>query len=155
MGDDAAFGDADDFGVEEEGFADVVGDAEDGGWAEPGAELVDELVADGGVEAGEGFVEEEDASGGAKGGADDGDALALASGELVGEMISEFADSEVVDCPLYLVRGGVSYEPSNDGQVLSHRLTGKEHGALRSEAHGTPMRRQRDSPLRVEDRGAS
>ncbi len=80
-----AFVEEDDFGAEQEGFVDVVGDGEDGEAAlgEPGSKAGEEVVAEGAVGAGEGLVEQEQVGVGDGAGAGEVDALLLAAGELV------------------------------------------------------------------------
>ena len=67
------------------GFVLVVGDADGGGaaLAEDGADFGAELFPEAGVEAGEGFVHQDEGGFGGEG-AGEGDALLLAAGELVG-----------------------------------------------------------------------
>ncbi len=80
---------------QEQGFADVVGN-EDNGFAETPsqrAEFALQLGAGNGVERAEGFVHEEDGRVGSKG-AGDTDALALAAGEFARVAFCEFAGLE-------------------------------------------------------------
>ncbi len=99
---DFAFRDADDLGVEEEALFEVVRDGEygDAPAAEPGLERGGEFVAEGGVEAGEGLVEQEEGfSGAVKGdggedGSGDGDTLALAAAEVGGGSLDEGAEAK-------------------------------------------------------------
>ena len=89
LGGDAAVGEAEDFGVEEEGFGDVVGYGEDGDAEAAGEmwELGEEVVAEVEVEAGERLVEQEEKCGGGDGGEEgpgDGDALFFSAAEVCG-----------------------------------------------------------------------
>lgn len=82
---------ADDFGVEEEGFFDVVGDGEDGD-AEAGKVLLhpgEEGVSHCAIDSAEGLVEEEEAGGGYGEGSGEIDTLTLASGEVSGHAVGE------------------------------------------------------------------
>ena len=70
VGFDFAFAQEDDFGLELEGFFDIVRDGEGGdvAVAEEGSHFGEKLVAEGVVDAGEGFVEEHEfAVGGGEG----------------------------------------------------------------------------------------
>ena len=87
---------ANDFCVEDEGFFDIVGDGEDGD-----ALLRDELlhawkqeVAQRAVDAGEGFVEEDEVRGGNGEGSGEVDALALSAGEIAGKAVGERGEVE-------------------------------------------------------------
>jgi hypothetical protein len=93
---DASGCEADDFGVEQEGLFDVVGDGEDGNTEMRCvlAECGDEAVAGGAVDAGEGFVEEEEAGVGNGEGTGEVDALTLAAGEIAGEAVGEWGEVE-------------------------------------------------------------
>ncbi len=89
LGGDAAVGEAEDFGVEEEGFGDVVGDGQDGDAEAAGEvwEVGEEVVAEVEVEAGERLVEQEEQGGGGDGGEErpgDGDALFFSAAEVCG-----------------------------------------------------------------------
>ncbi len=88
MIEDASLFEADDFGVEEEGLFDVVGDGEDGDAALGGVPLHagEEQVAERAVYAGEGFVEEDEVCWSCEG-AGEVDALAFAAGEITGEAL--------------------------------------------------------------------
>ncbi len=85
-----------DFGVEDERLLDVVGDGEDGDAVLCGVKLHagKEDVAQGAIDAGEGFVEEEEVWRGNGEGAGEIDALALASGEIAGKAVGEWDELE-------------------------------------------------------------
>ncbi len=72
-----------------------MGDGEDRDVAagEPDAEVGYEFVAQGGVEAGEGFVEQKKVTGGNGERAGESDALAFAAGELGGHLRDEVLDA--------------------------------------------------------------
>ncbi len=143
LGGDAAVGEAEDFGVEEEGFGDVVGDGEDGDFEAAGEvwEVVEEVVAEVEVEAGEGFVEQEEGGGAGDGGEEgsgDGDALSFSAGEVLGELGEgggeveegeDFGEEVVLRVP-----GGDAVE-----QVVADGHVGKEDGGLAGGADGTEV----------------
>lgn len=82
---------ADDLGVEEKGFFDVVGDGEDGD-AEVGEVLLnagEEAVSHGAIDSAEGLVEEEETGVGYGEGSGEVDTLPLSSGEIAGHAVGE------------------------------------------------------------------
>ncbi len=89
--DDETLFDADDLGVEDEGFFDVVGDGEDGDALIGGvlAHAGEEGVAQGAIDAGKGLVEEDEVGAGNGEGSGEVDALALAAGEVAGKAVGE------------------------------------------------------------------
>jgi len=90
--DDETLFQANDFGVEDEGFFDVVGYGEDGDALLRGVLLHagKQDVAEGAIDAGEGFVEEEEVRGGDCEGSCEVDALTLSAGEIAGETVGEW-----------------------------------------------------------------
>jgi len=89
--DDGAVFQAKDFGVEDQGFFDVVGDGED-----RDALLRDELLHEGkqdvaqrAIDSGEGLIEEDEVRGGDGEGTGEIDALALSAGEIAREAVGE------------------------------------------------------------------
>jgi len=132
----------DDFVGEFEGFLLVVGD-ENGGevdafveFAEPAAEF----LADFGVERAEGFVEQEDFGLGGEG-AGEGDALALAAGELVGPTVGDAGELDKVEQPVdalvnFLVAGAIraTANAEAEGNVLENGQMAKERVVLKDEA---------------------
>ena len=99
LGGDAAVGESEDFGVEEEGFGDVVGNGEDGDAEAAGEvwEVGEEVVAEVEVEAGEGFVEQEEEGGGGDGGEEGagyGDALFFSAAEVGGGLVQGGGEME-------------------------------------------------------------
>ena len=122
--------DAEDVGLELEGFVDVVGDGDGGDLAveEKFAHPGEKIVAGGAVEAGEGFVEQDEAGGGCGEGAGERDALAFAAGEIAGEAAGEGVKAEegegVVDEVGVLGWGGAGVVGETD--VAAHGEMGKE-----------------------------
>jgi hypothetical protein len=96
--DDSLF-ETDDFGVEDEGFFDVVGDGEDGDVAFEGVLLHagEQDVAQGAIDAGEGFVEKDEMWSGNGEGAGEIDALTLAAGEIAGQTVSQWGELEEIE----------------------------------------------------------
>jgi len=132
--DDETLLQANDFGVEDEGFFDVVGDGEDGDALLRGVLLHTgkQDVAEGAIDAGEGFVEEEEVRGGDCEGSCEVDALTLSAGEIAGETVGERREIEQVKgC---VDRGCVrlAADVRREGDVLAHGEVGEEDGALRS-----------------------
>ena len=99
LGDDDALFEANDFGVEDEGFFDVVGDGEDRDALLRGVLLHagEQEVAQGAVDAGEGFVEQDQVRRGNGEGSGEVDALALAAREIAGEAVGEWGELEEVE----------------------------------------------------------
>ena len=95
LSDDAAIVELQDFGVELEGFGDVVGDGEDRNVAagEPRPEVGDEFIAESGVEGGKWLVQQEKRVAGCGERTGEGDALAFAAGKLGGHLRGEVADA--------------------------------------------------------------
>ena len=90
---------ANDFGVEDEGFFDVVGDGEDGDALLRGVLLHagKQEVAERAIDPGEGFVEEDEVRGGDGEGSGEVDALALAAGEVAGQAVGEWGEVEELE----------------------------------------------------------
>jgi hypothetical protein len=142
---DAAVVEADDVGVEEKGFVDVVGDGEDRDVVVAGPVLHggQELVAEGQVEAGEGFVEEQETGAGCGEGAGERDALGFSAGEAVGEAFGEGVEMEEIDGVFdegkAEERLGVDLEGEAD--VFADGEVREEGGVLRGVSEGAFVRR--------------
>ena len=121
-------------------FALVVGDVEDGD-----AGVLDGILKEGagffvgvGVECGEGFVEAEDARAYGEGAAE-GDALAFAAAEVVGEAGKEWGDAEVVGEFAYAGVDGFGFFPADfegEGELLGDGEVGEEGSVLGDVAEG-------------------
>lgn len=135
---------------EAEGFIAVVGDEDgsDAGVADDGGEVIDESGAGGGVEGGEGLVEEQQFRLQGEG-ASEGDALGLAAREIAGVAIGEVIDAEAgqpAQRPLpppgagHLVQRQGGLQVLADGGAQEERiLEGRGHAAASGEhivAHG-------------------
>ena len=132
--DDESFFETNDFGVEDEGLFDVVGDGEDGNALLRGVLLHagKQDVAQRAIDAGEGFVEEDEVRGGDGEGSGQVDALAFAAGEIAGKAVSEW--SELKEIERYVGGGRIRLvtDVGCEGDVLADGEVGEEDGALRS-----------------------
>ena len=99
LGDDDALFQANDFGVEDEGFFDVVGDGEDGDALLCGVLLHagKQDVAQGAIDAGEGFVEQDEVRCGDGEGSGQVDALPLSAGEIAGKAVGEWDELKEIE----------------------------------------------------------
>jgi hypothetical protein len=135
-GDDAAIFEQYDAGSEEQRFAQIVSD-EDDGLAEAageGAEFALKLGARDGIKGAEGLVHEQDGRIGCKG-ACDADALTLAAGEFAGAPMSEFARIEADELEHFLDAGGgargiPAFEAGDEANVFCNGEMGEEAGVL-------------------------
>src|SRR5216683_2736276 len=106
-GDDTAGFEQDNTRGEEQGFAQIVGD-KDNGFAEAageGAEFALELGASDGIERAEGLIHQKDGRIGGEG-TSDADALALAAGKLARTAMREFAGVEADKMQHFIDAGG-------------------------------------------------
>ena len=144
MGEDVTGFEADDFGVEEEGFVYVVGDGDGGKVAvgEPGFHAGDKVVAEFAINAGEGFVEEDEAGAGGGEGSGEVGALTFAAGELMRVAVGEGMEIEegesFVDEEGFEGRFGTGFEGEAD--VFLNGQVGKQRGALWSEGQVAVVR---------------
>ena len=136
---------------QEQGFADVVGN-EDDGFAETASERAEfalKLGAGNGVERAEGLVHEQDGRVGGEG-AGDADALALAAGKFAGIAFCEFAGIETYEAHHFLntgvpLGGRPALESGNKCDVLCNREMGKKASFLNditnaaAETDGIPL----------------
>jgi hypothetical protein len=97
------------------------------------AEVSEEFVAEGGVEAVEGFVEQEKAAVGSDGGAGNGDALLLAAGEERWLAVGDRREVEALHCMIEGLRSR-NFDFGGVGQVFAHGHVGEESGTLRGPA---------------------
>ena len=132
VGDDTSAFEEDDAGGEQERFAKIVGDKDDG-FAEAagqGAEFALKLGACDGVESAEGLVHQENRRVGGEG-ASDADALTLAAGELVRSAIAVFCrfetdqGKELIDASGG-ARGIPFFERRDERNVLGDREMGEK-----------------------------
>ena len=117
--DDASFFEADDIGVEQQGFIHIMSDGEHRNFAcvEPCAHARQQLVAQGAVKAGKGFVQKHEVGIGDGEGAGQGDAAAFATRELGWHAVGEALQMEEIH---HLIDHG--------------RIFGLRQGNLRGEA---------------------
>ena len=144
MIDDGALIEADNFGVEQESFFDVVGDGEDGDAELEGALLHagEEGVAEVAVEAGERLVEEKEFGLGDGEGAGEIDALAFAAGEIAGHAVGERGELEEVEDLLNQMRGWVMGGVGGEADVLTDGEMREEDCALGGVGNGAPVGRE-------------
>ena len=131
LGEDFTVVDADDFGVEQQGLFDVVGDGECGevAFGEVLLHAGKKRVAEGAVEAGEGFVEQDQLRVRDGEGSGERDALAFAAGEIVGHAMGERCEREEVE---QLVDAGWKLAGGEgEGDVFAHGKVREEDGTLR------------------------
>jgi hypothetical protein len=150
-GNDAAGFEKDDAGSEEQGFAQIVGDEDDGLAEATGkrAEFALKFGAGDGVERAEGLVHEKDRWIGGEG-AGNADTLALASGELARSALGIFARIEA-DKLEHFFDAGVGarsipfFKGGDEGDVFCHAEMGEKAGILdditdpATEADGVPV----------------
>jgi hypothetical protein len=135
-GDDAAGLKQDDARGEEEGFAQIVSD-EDDGFAEAarqGAEFALEFSASDRIERAEGLIHQKNGRIGGEG-PSDADTLALAAGKLAGAAMGKFARIEVDKVEHFLDAGGdargIPFSQSgNQRDVFRDRKVGEKTGVL-------------------------
>lgn len=142
-------------GFEEEGlgwelpdFREVVGDVEDGDAA--AAEALDDLGFGGGVECGEGFVEQEQLRFWREG-ASDGDALGFSAGEACGFAVAQGLSVDEGEHFVDAVAALGGWEMAEaEGDVLGDGAVGKERGSLGDEAYVAAAGRNEDAVVGVE-----
>ena len=124
---------ANDFCVEDEGFFDIVGDGQDGDALLRGALLHagKQDVAKGAIDAGEGFVEEDEVGGGDGEGSGEVDALALSAGEIARKALGEWRELKEIERYVGGGRMGFVADVGREGDVLPDGEVGEEDGALR------------------------
>ncbi len=151
VGGEVAVVEAEDVGVEQKGFVGVVGDGKDGevAGAEPGAQAGYEEVAEGAVEAGEGFVEQKEPGAGDGEGAGEGDALALAAGKLAGEAGQQVVELEegAEGGQLRLGRG-LAADGLGEADVVLGGEVGQQMGLLGGVAEAAALGREVGEGLR-------
>ncbi len=135
-GDDAAGFEEDDARGEEQGFAQIVGDEDDGlaKAAGEGAEFALKLGAGDGIKCAEGLVHEQDGRIGGKG-AGDANALTLTAGEFAGAAMSEFARIEADEAEHFIDAGrgaGAApfFQSGNKADIFCNAEMGEETGVL-------------------------
>jgi len=122
--------------AEEEGFANVVGDEDDGFFQarSEGLEFALKFGASDGIKRAEGLVHKKDRRVSSKG-AGDADALALAAGKFVGMALGKVGGIEANQMEKFFDACGDSclvpfFESGDKGDVLRDREMGKEAGFL-------------------------
>jgi hypothetical protein len=135
-GDDAARLEQNDSRGQEQGFAQIVGDENDGlaEAADQGAEFTLEFRTGDGIERTEGLVHQKNGRIGGEG-ASDADALTLAAGKFAGTAMSKFARIEADKVEHFLDAGGdargIPFSQSgNEGDIFRDRKVGKKAGVL-------------------------
>ena len=125
--------------AEASGFADIMGDKDDGFFASGPdfLEIAVELFAGHGVEGGEGFVHEEDAGVGGEG-AGEGDALAHPAGEFVDIGVGVFGEADEMDikdgdfAAFVFVEIGFEFEAEED---IAEDIEPREEGGFLKHHH--------------------
>src|SRR5581483_10711784 len=136
----------------------VVGDDEPGAGAAPEftAQEVAEFGAGGGVDGGEGLVEQEDGRFGGQG-PGQGDPLGLAARELGGPEAGDVGEADLLQ-PLHGLGPGLGLRrarsPQTEGDVLQGAEVAEETVLLEDDADVAAFRRQADAGRRVLDHGA-
>jgi hypothetical protein len=136
VGDDAAGFEQDNTRGEEQGFAQIVGD-KDNGFAEAageGAEFALELGASDGIERAEGLIHEQDGRIGGEG-TSDADTLTLAAGKFARMTMREFAGIEADKMQHFINAGGDArgiplFQNGNESDVFGNGEMGEETGVL-------------------------
>lgn len=133
MVDDEALFEANDFGVKDEGFFDIVRDGEDGDALLRGALLHarKQEVAQGAIDAGEGFVEEQEVRAGDGEGSGEVDALALSAGEIAGKTLGERCELKEIEGCVDRGRVRLVANVGREGDVLADGKVREEDRALR------------------------
>jgi hypothetical protein len=142
LGEDASRVDANDLGLyrgmDQQGLFDVVGDGEDGGV--PGGKLWNEQVAGGAINAGEGFVEDEEVRIGDGKGASQIDTLKFAAGEVAGKAFGERGEREDLEKVVNL--GFDMADGEREADVLPDGEVGKDCRVLWSVSEVAAVRRE-------------
>jgi hypothetical protein len=149
-GNNAAGFEQDNAGGEEQRFAQIVGDKDDGlaEAAGEGAEFALELGAGDGIERAEGLVHQKDGGIGGES-AGDADALSLATGKFAGAAMREFAGIEADEMEHFIdanggARGVPVFQSGDKGDVFCDGEMGEKTGFLNyvtdaaAEADGVP-----------------
>jgi len=143
-GDDTAGFEQDNARREEQGFAQIVCDENDGFTEAPGkgAEFALQLGAGDRVERAEGLIHEQDGGIGGEG-PGDSNALALASGEFTRPTMREFAWVEADELEHFLDTGGDAgrippFQIGNESDIFSNREMGEEPGVLDDVTDASP-----------------
>ncbi len=135
-GDDAARLEQNDSRGEKEGFAQIVGDEDDGlaEAARQGAEFALEFGASDGIEGAKGLVHQKNGRIGGEG-ASNADALALAAGKFAGTAMGKFARIEADEVEHFLDAGGDARgvplsQSGNQGDIFCNGEVGEKTSVL-------------------------